>query len=82
MVNDFRFALRMLRKNPSFTAVALLTLALGIGGTTVIFSLIYWASCRAASCGVARMFMSQSSSRGGRSQRECGQSMYSEVSGE
>jgi putative ABC transport system permease protein len=40
LVNDLKFAFRQLLKNPGFTAVAVLTLALGIGASSTVFSLI------------------------------------------
>src|ERR1700732_2408655 len=66
---DLRYALRQLRRSPGFTAVSVITLALAIGATTAIFSVVYGVLLRPLPYPDANRIMAvfEVNSKGGRS---------------
>lgn len=79
MWNDFRFALRTLRRSPGFTLVAVISLALGIGANTAIFSLLYQVVLRSVPVRDPHSLVALASDEYsfGRTRRDNNQSVYS-----
>jgi putative ABC transport system permease protein len=77
MIRDFRFALRGLARSPGFTVVAVITLALGIGATTAVFTLVDSVLLRALPYPQSdRVLSIQHEGRGGQDQLPISSGLY------
>jgi hypothetical protein len=68
-MRDLRFALRMLRKSPGFSALAILTLAIAIGANTAILALGAVTACTSAGGGTGDVVLSHPKTCGGAGNR-------------
>src|SRR5262247_2643283 len=69
---DFGYAVRLLRRQPGFAAVAILTMALGIGATTMLFTVVYGVLLKPLPWPDADRLVRVTETRGGRSGRVAG----------
>ncbi len=81
MLRDVGFGIRMLRKNPGFTAVAVITLALGIGANTAIFSVVDRLLVRSLPVAVPERLalLAQPGGRGGRPDYDLNYPLYRDL---
>src|SRR5437762_2751779 len=72
LIQDLRYGVRLLRRQPGFAAVAILTMALGIGATTMLFSVAYGVLLKPLPWPAAEQLLRVTETRQGRTGRVTG----------